>query len=236
MKSFLTFLLLSTLLISACQKIFFNDDESTRELPLQDFHAVKISGIYNLLLIQDSTNRLVITGKNRINFIEADIIDDTLIIDDHKKTTFNPARNTLTLHFSNLKCMIFNDPVTLSNRDTIRADKFTLVAIGEIAEVRLLIKCNYLMALNSANTLGNFYFRGKAETGWFWNRYGSNMFADSLQCKDVVVYNESIGDVKVNASDNLLAFIRGHGNIYYIGSPVIKVSEQKGDGKIIPLD
>jgi hypothetical protein len=236
MKSFLTFLLLSSFLISACQKIFFNDDESIRELPLQDFHAVKISGIYNLVLIQDSTNRLVITGKNRINFIEADIIDDTLIIDDHKKTTFNPARNTLTLHFSNLKCMIFNDPVTLSNRDTIRADKFTLVAIGEIAEVRLLIRCNYLMALNSANTLGNFYFRGKAETCWFWNRYGSNMFADSLQCKDVVVYNESIGDVKVNASDNILAFIRGPGNIYYRGSPVIKISEQKGDGKIIPLD
>jgi hypothetical protein len=96
MKSFLTFLLLSSFLISACQKIFFNDDESIRELPLQDFHAVKISGIYNLVLIQDSTNRLVITGKNRINFIEADIIDDTLIIDDHKKTTFNPAKRFKT--------------------------------------------------------------------------------------------------------------------------------------------
>ena len=236
MKSFLTYLLLSSFLIVACQKIFFNNDESTRELPLTDFHAVKISGIYNIVLIQDSTNRLVITGKNKINLIEADIIGDTLIIDDHKKTTFNPDRNTLTLHFSSLNVMTFNDPVTLSCRDTIIADKFMLVAIGEIAEVRLIIKCNYLMALNSANTLGNFYFKGKSETCWLWNRYGSNMYADSLQCKDVVVYNESIGDITVNASDNILAFIRGPGNIYYRGSPVIRISEQTGKGKIIPLD
>lgn len=236
MKSFLTFLLLSSFLITACQKIFFNDDESTREIPLKDFHAAKISGIYNMILIPDSTNRLVITGKNNINGIEANIIDDTLIIDDHKKITFNPNKNSLALHFSSLTYIIFNDPVNLSNTDTIKADKFILVAVGEIAEVRLVIKCNYLMALNNANTLGNFYFKGKSETCWLWNRYGSNMYADSLQCKDAVIYHESVGKITVNASDNILAFIRGPGNIYYHGSPVIKISEQTGNGKIIPLD
>ena len=236
MKSFLTFLLISSFLTAACQKIFFNDEESSREIPLKDFHAAKISGIYNMVLVQDSTNRLEITGKNNINGIEANIIDDTLIIDDHKKRTFNPNKNSLTLHFSNLTYMIFNNPVNLSNSDTIKADKFMLVAVGEIAEVRLIIKCNYLMALNNANTLGNLYFKGKAETCWLWDRYGSNMFADSLQCKDAVIYQESIGDITVNASDNILAFIRGPGNIYYRGSPVIKISEQRGAGKIIPLN
>ena len=90
MKSFFVYIILTIFLIISCQKILFNEDESTREILLENFHAVKISGIYNFVLIQDSTNRLVITGKNDINSIDALIKDDTLIIDDHKKISFNP--------------------------------------------------------------------------------------------------------------------------------------------------
>jgi hypothetical protein len=201
-----------------------------------DFHAVKISGIYNFVLIQDSTNRLVITGKNDINSIDALIKNDTLIIDDHKKISFNPNKNSLTLHFSNLKYIESSDPINLSNKDTIRADQFSLVAGGEIAEVRLVFKCKHFYAVNNSNTLGYFHFIGKTETSWMWNRYGSKMYADSLHCKDAAIYNESIGDVNINASDNIDAFIRGPGNIGYYGTPVINIIEKRGNGKIIRLD
>ena len=102
MKSFLIYLVLASFLIISCNEIFFNEEESTRELFLQDFRAMKILVIYNMVLIQDSTNRLVITGKNDISSIDALVMDDTLIIDDHKKISFNPNKNTLVLHFSNL--------------------------------------------------------------------------------------------------------------------------------------
>src|SRR5664280_1959613 len=110
MKSFFVYIILGTFLIISCQKILFNEDESTREILLEDFHALKISGIYNFVLIQDSTNLLVITGKNDIHSIDALIKDDTLIINDHKKISFNPNKNTLVLHFSNLKyieCLLY---------------------------------------------------------------------------------------------------------------------------------
>ena len=236
MKSFLIYLVLASFLIISCKEIFYNEEESTRELLLQDFRAMKISGICNMVLIQDSTNRLVITGKNDISSIDALVRDDTLIIDAHKKISFNPNKNTLVLHFSNLEYMMFYDPVNLSNTDTIKADQFNLVAVGEIAEVRLVFKCNHFLVVNNSNTLGYFHFIGKAESCWIWNRYGSCMYADSLLCKDAVIYNESIGDVNINASDNIEASIRGPGNIYYYGTPVIKIVEKRGDGKLIRLD
>jgi hypothetical protein len=236
MKSFFVYIILATFLISSCQKILFNKDESTREILLENFHALKISGIYNFVLIQDSTNRLVITGKNDIHSIDALIKDDTLIIDDHKKISFNPNKNTLVLHFSNIKYIDSFDPINLSNRDTIKADQFILIAEGEIAEVRLVFKCNFFLANNNSNTLGYFHFIGKAESCWIWNRYGSCMYADSLLCKDAVIYNESVGDVNINASDNIEAFIRGPGNICYYGNPVINLAEKRGTGKIIRLD
>ena len=236
MKSILIYLVFASFFIISCQKIFFNEDESTRELFFEDFHAVKISGIYNIVLIQDSANRLVITGKNDINSIDAVINDDTLIIDDHKKMSFNPGKNTLALHFSNLEYMVSYDPVNVSNTDTIKADQFLYAAIGEIAEVRLVVDCNYFLVVNSANTLGYFYFNGKANNCTFFNRYGCSIFADSLSCKNAEIVNESVGDVYINASENIKAFIWGPGNIYYYGTPVIEIAEKRGDGKIIRLD
>jgi len=236
MKSILIYLVFASFFIISCQKIFFNEDESTRELFFEDFHAVKISGIYNIVLIQDSANRLVITGKNDINSIDAVINDDTLIIDDHKKMSFNPDKNTLALHFSNLEYMVSYDPVNVSNKDTIKADQFLYDAIGEIAEVRLVVDCNYFLVVNSANTLGYFYFNGKANNCTFFNRYGCSIFAGSLSCKNAEIVNESVGDVYINASENIKAFIWGPGNIYYYGTPVIEIAEKRGDGKIIRLD
>jgi len=235
MKSFYICLLFVSVLIISCQKILFNENERTREIILEDFHAVKISGIYNFVLIQDSTNRLVITGKNDINSIDALIMNDTLIIDDHKNVSFNPNKNNLTLHFSNLKFIDSLDPINLSNKDTIRADQLSLIAEGEIAEVRLVFKCNNFFAVNNSNTLGYLHFIGKTESCWIWNRYGSSMYGDSLQCKNAAIYNESVGDVRINASDNIDAFIRGPGNICYYGTPVINIVEKKGTGKLIHL-
>lgn len=229
-------LFLVLVLNSSCQKILFNEDERVKEIMLDDFHAVKIYGIYNFVLVQDSINRLVISGKNDINSIDAIINNDTLIIDDHKNISFNPNRNTLSLHFSNLDFIDSYDPINLSNKDTLQTDQLTLVAEGEIAEVRLVFKCNRFIALNNSNTLGYLHFIGKTKSCWIWNRYGSRIFADSLRCKDAAVYNESVGDVSINASDNILAFIRGPGNICYHGTPVINLAEKRGTGKLIHLN
>ena len=235
MKNKLIYLVLVTFLTTSCQKILFNSEESTKEISFEDFHAVKFSGIYNIILIQDSTSRLVITGKNDINSIEAFVKDDTLIIDDHSKISFNPNKNTLALHFKNLNFMLTNDPVNVSNTDTLVTDNFIYQAIGEIAEVRLTVNCKYFYVVNSANTLGYFYFSGITNYCTFFNRYGSVIFADKLLCRNAEIVNESIGNVHINASETIKAYIWGPGNIYYYGVPVIEIAEKRGDGRLIRI-
>jgi hypothetical protein len=236
MKSVITYLVLISIVISSCQKILFNEDENTREVFLGDFHAVKVAGIYNIVLIQDSANQLVITGKNDINSIDAVIKDDTLIIDNHKKMSFNTDRNTLSLHFSKMKYMVTYDPVNISNSDTIRADFFYYEAIGEIADVNLVIDCFYLYVVINFNTLGHFYLNGQANGCTLINSYGSSIFANNLSCRNAVIDNGSAGDVYVNASENIKALIRGTGNIYFYGNPVVGSVERTGSGKMIRID
>lgn len=235
MNKAVIYLIIATLLNVSCQKLLFNNDENKREIALKDFHAVRISGIYNIVLIQDSTNHLVITGRDDINSVDAIIADDTLLINDNKKMSLNPGRNTITLHFSNIEYLQTNDPVNISNTDTLRAEQFIYEAIGEIAEVRLKIDCDYFLIVNSANTLGNAHISGKADLCTIFNRYGSTVFADSLKCDNAEIVNESVGDVYISASTYIKAFIWGPGNIYYTGDPVIEIAEKRGNGRLIRL-
>ena len=236
MKNFIIYLVFASASLVSCHELLFNGDDETRDIALGNFHAVQFSGIYNIVLIQDSTDRLVINGKNDIFSINCTIRDDTLTIDDHKKRYFNPNRNTLYFHFRDVKFIACNDPVNLSNRDTVKADTLVLYAIGEIAEVRMVIKCNYFGVVNDANTLGYLHFKGTTDGCWIWDRYGSSMYADSLQCRYASVYNQSVGDISINASDNLDVYFKGPGNIYYRGDPVINIREQRGTGKLIRMD
>jgi hypothetical protein len=236
MKSYLFFIFLASFWAISCQELLFNDDEITREIMLKDFHYLEVNGIFNIVLIQDSTNRLVIKGGNNISTIDALIKGDSLIIDDHKKLSINHTKNTLTLHFTNLDIIKLNDPVNVSNQDTIKANVLTVVAVGGIADVRLVVNCNTFQILNHANTLGYFNIIGHATSCSISNHYGSVVFADSLLCKDAEIYNESIGAVNVNASENIEASIRGSGNIYYHGTPIIKINEIIGKGRVIRLD
>lgn len=235
MKKLFTYVFLMLLLVS-CQEILFNDKESTRVIQLGDFNAADISGIYDIVLIQDSTNKLVIIGSKDVNSITAVVKNDTLIIDDHKKMTVNPDKNRLAIHFTDIEHLVTNDPVYISNTDTIRTIKFIYAGIGEIAEARLVVDCNYFLIVNSANTLGYSYISGYANSAVLFNRYGSSIFAENLKCRNVEAINGSVGDIYLSASDNITASIWGPGNIYYYGKPVVKITEQTGSGKIIPLD
>lgn len=235
MKNFLIYLVLSSFFLTSCQKILFYEDESTREIILEDFKVVKIYGIYNIVLIQDSLNKVVITGKNNINSIDAWLQNNELIINDPSKMSFNSDKNRLELHFRNLETLVTFNPVSVSNTDTIRADLFIYDAVVEVAEVNLVVKCNTLV-VGSANTIGNFSLSGKADYCYLYCRYGCSFFAGSLSCSYAEIYNESVGDVYIGASGYIKAFIRSPGNIYYYGNPDIEIAEKRGDGRIIRLD
>ena len=223
------------ILLSSCQKLLFNDVDETREISTGKFSAVRVNGIYNLVLVQDSTDRIIITGSNDIGAVDAVVKNDTLTIEDTKKFSLNPGRNTLEIHFSQLDHLVTYDPVYISVEDTVRADRMSWDAIGEIAEGSLALNCNLFIFCNSANTLGFITLSGKAELLVVFNRYGGSIFASGLSCKYADITNESAGDVHVNASELLTAYIWGPGNIYYSGDPLINIKEVKSSGNLIRL-
>lgn len=235
MKVFLKYIILLSLLAVSCQEIFFNGDESSREIKLPGFHSVSFSGIYDIVLVQDSTDRLLISGKNNAGSVSAIVKNDTLMINDNRKMSLNPARNTLELHFTGLNYIVTEDPVNISSTGIITADMFQYFAKGEISETNLAVNCNYLILYTSVNSLGYYYLKGKAGYCDLSARYGSSIFAGDLECNDGEILNESVGDVRANVSGSLKAHIRGSGNIYCYGNPSVDIADHRGSGKLIML-
>ena len=224
------------LLFNNCEGIFGKDDGDIvrKEMMLSSFKQVSIYGIYNVVLRQDTIHKLIIEGvEDFITDIEAQVRNDTLIIKDIHKNLFRiEERPTLYLHFTDIKHLWTLNPVKVTNEDTLKLDRFYYYPVGEIGEAQLTVQCNFFGMDNSANTLGRFYIKGTTQTAKFYNRYGSSIYADGLKAQVVEVYNESIGDVYVNADELLKVFIWGTGNIYYSGDPVVQIIEKRSSGQV----
>lgn len=233
MRGLFTYCIAVLVMMSSCQKILFNDSEETRTILPGEFSSARIKGICDLVLVQDSTDRIVISGSNNISSIKAGVLNDTLVIDDGGGFSLNPGKNTIELHFTRLDYLVTYDPVNLTNKGVLKADRLSWDGIGEIAEASLVLDCNLFIFCNSANTLGFVKLSGRVETLIVFNRYGSSVLADGLSCRYADITNESAGDVYVNASERLVAYIWGPGNIYYQGDPVTDIREAKGTGNLI---
>jgi hypothetical protein len=85
------------------------------------------------------------------------------------------------------------------------------------------------------NTLGNFHICGKSDFADLSVRYGASMDARELKCTEAEVYNSSAGDIYVNASGSLRAYISGTGNIFYYGNPALEIMEKTGEGRPIRI-
>lgn len=233
MKYILKFILICTVMFASCQKILFRGEESSREILLKDFHNIDISGIYDIVFVQDSSNKLIIRGKNDINSIGTLVSNDTLLIDDHKKMSLNPARNMLEIHFRDVNYIITRDPVNISNRDTIHAELFQYCAVGEISETSLVLDCNYLVLATTSNSLGYFHLSGSSDYCDLSARYGCSIFAEHLLCENADILNESVGDIHTNASVKLRVWLKGPGNIFCHSEPETEIVEQSGKGRMI---
>jgi hypothetical protein len=222
-----------------CSGIFTSDEGEIirKELSLDEYRYISIYGIYHLILKQDTIHRLTMEGTaDVIADIEAQVISDTLVIRDAHKDLFRiEEKPTLYLQFSDLACLCTHNPAKVTNEDTLKLDHFYYYSIGEIGEASLTVECNYFGLDNSANTLGRFHIRGRTHIAKFFNRYGSSIYADSLVSQIVQVFNESIGDVYVNAAELLEIYIWGPGNIYYLGNPVIEIVENKNSGQVLKM-
>jgi hypothetical protein len=244
-KSNLGIIIILFLLLYSCEKNTSRcftgaGNETEEERILGRFSYIYVNDIFDLVLVQDSVNKVILKGgENLLPNVSTEVYNDTLIIEN--STICNWLRDyekiEITVHFIDLRHLITFAPVRITSSDTLMCEYFKYYAIGEIGEADLILNCGYFRFDDSYNTLGQFRFSGKTEMSRFFINYGSSLYAGNLISENTDIYFQTIGDMYIHVTGQLRIWIWGPGNVYYSGNPdTVEVMERKSTGRIIKLD
>lgn len=237
------FLLLISVI--SCKKGHWTDciesagENLTDSLLLENFDTVKIYDVFNIFLIQDTINFILINGgSNIIENISVNILDNTLELDNfHQCMCSKPAENSvnLYLHFKNIAKIDIHETSKLISVNSINSKELGVIFNNKISEANFILNCNTFYFWNLRGGVLN--LSGKTRELKIWNYGLCNVFADSLISEKALIENNSMGNCRIGISDTLKGKITNSGNVYYKGNPLIEnfILESKS-GKLIKIE
>lgn len=246
MKAILVLLLGISVLFScrkaenrACWKGWGED--TSLEIPMEDFDKLFLSAHLEYEIIQDSTNKLVIIGgDNMVNHVKWEITNGTLKLENKNKCSFlRNERKTIKveIHCTSIFNIFFEGTEPLNSRGKMKADYFTLFIRDGAGPVNLDIDCISIDA-DISHGWGDYTLKGNAQYAFIGAR--SNGFCDTrglIVSDSIYVANESSGKIKINTGNlPLYGYLKSKGNIEYTGNPVSVNIINTGEGKVVDLD
>lgn len=213
-------------------------DPSERVVIPPSFNKLKINEHVIVVLVQDSVEKIVLTGgKNLLNFIDVEMIDGVLEISNSNTCNFLRSykkKVTAEIHFKSLINLHFEGTETLSNKGLLYMDWLTLLIRDGAGPVNLNVNAELIDA-TVAHGWGDFTLTGSTGKAIF--NVNSNGYCDTygLQVTDsITVVSNTQGSLKVNANGiKLKAQTETNGNIYYKGVPSIIEFNRYGAGDLI---
>lgn len=243
MRNILIILILTC--FASCQRVPADDclenygsvSEERLELPV--FTQLYIYDIFNVYLIQDTINELIIkTGDNLQDEIEVTLSENILHIYNHSKCRWlrQYERAELYLRFSDLYGLKVVRPCKVVTLKPITQSYFWIHSASKLFEGDIEINNkNFRFGVNFQCS-GSTRISGKTHSLTIMNRGVYHIFADSLNSSFANITNNSLGDIWAGTTDTLAAHIWLSGNVYYRGDPVIITNEMTSTGRLIRLE
>lgn len=211
---------------------------SSKEVSLQNFTQLYMGPHIKYVLVQDSTDKVVIIGGyNLLNGIDVSLDDQILSIENLNKCAFLRTYDEVVqveIHFTQLTEIEFEGTHEVVCTDTIQAVNLELLIREGAGHFDLKLNANSLN-LVVAQGWGNYSVSGNVN---FANlRVSGNGFGNSNNLNvtnELVVISNTVGLVELNADQCvLLAEIRSSGSIYYKGTPGQIELNRYGTGELI---
>lgn len=214
-------------------------EETSVEITVDAFNKLYLKEHMEFVLIQDSVEKVVITGgKNLVNFIDVKVIDGRLEIYNTNRCSFLRSykkKIKVEVHFVQLINIHFEGTETLTNIGTLQFNWLTVLIRDGAGPVKLNFNANTIYT-TIAHGWGDFTYTGSVNYANFNVR--SNGYCDTygLNVSDsITVISNTPGTSKVNANGaQLRAETDGSGDIWYKGIPNgAPIIYQYGTGKVI---
>ncbi|MCS6967138.1 MAG: head GIN domain-containing protein [Cytophagales bacterium] len=196
--------------------------KETQTRTLEEFHAIELSGPFEVRLVPSHEHAIKITTKGTVSpdEVKTQVHNKKLCISyRQKKRDFcNSQRIVLEVHCHNLKEIITRGVYRLFSYDTLRSDKLVLKVEG-VGNVDLLLNVEKLEA--HVCGVGNTELKGIANEQSVRQSGVGNYKASELVCSKVQMHVEGVGNAEIHATKQLEIEAIGIGNVRYRGNPEI---------------
>lgn len=227
----------------ACKKaedrrcLKFSGDYTERTLPLEAFNRLDLREHIHFVLIQDSTNQLIIKGgKNLLSWVE--VTQDQGLVTVSNRNRCNYLRKyaipTVEIHVTNLINILYQGTETCINEDTLTTNYLTLTFRDGGGSMDLNVKALDIKAENT-HGWGNLVVQGVCQT------FRANLMGDGAFDARKLTVTNALKIITVSSRDQwfyvqdipLSVQIEGIGNVRYLGHPSGIFLNKYGKGDLI---
>lgn len=208
------------------------------ERSLEYFDAIEINNVFNVILVQDSTYKVVIEGKEGLMpYVTTEITDTTLKLDHNISCKWAREYEKITayIHFDSINDIIINRACNLSTTSPLTGYEIRYWPMADINMSDLELNCKRFFLKSAYTSTGEVNLSGTCHHLQLW-AFGS-MAIDASELKSTLTYvdHNSIGDFYVNPIYHLSAEVKHLGNVYYNDKSVmsLKITEYSS-GRAIP--
>jgi hypothetical protein len=242
---FQTFLFISLILLSSCEKENMFDlfkstgDIVTEKRELNNFSGIDLFDKINLFLVQDTINYLTIeAGENLMKSIDTKVENGILKLENNNRCNFVRSYNkkiNITVHYFNLRNINYFGAGTIKTVNQMESTFFELAQYDGSGNSEFLLQVDTVRWISHTGP-GNCVFNGNCKNAYFYASGQSILHAENLIGLNTSVNSAGSGDFYIHAENSINAEIYSIGNVYYNGNPFSTNRSGKGRGELIKID
>tara|TARA_B110000037_G_C17121210_1_gene505909 strand:+ start:3253 stop:3945 length:693 start_codon:yes stop_codon:yes gene_type:complete len=223
----LLFISIPLLFFSCSETIEGDGNLTSEERKMESFTDLKISGMFNVVLVQGEPSVLIETDQNLLEHITTVVKDEELHISSGDKY-LSTDQMVVTVFYRSLEKVEISGACELISNGSINGDEL-FIEISGAAEADLTLNVTkFRMELSGGSEIE---LHGIADEVELDLSGAAEVHAFNLESKRAAIGVSGAGDVEINASEKLAVDISGAGEVQYMGDPEIK-KDISGVGEI----
>lgn len=239
-----TFILIGFLMLAGCKKaedrrcVKSAGEETVLTHTLEPFDKLDLGPRIRYVLVQDSVEKLVVTGgKNLVNFVTFSVDDGTLKIENTNNCNFLRSYDhviEVEIHLVNLINVLFKGTKELSCKNQLNLPYLTFVIEEGGGTCNLNLNCTSLY-VGSGFGWGNFNIAGQTNYAKIEvrdNGFGNLYDLQILDSATIISSSSEILKMNFNGA-SIRAETSSYGDLWYIGTPSFLEYNRYGDGDLI---
>ncbi|GEM_PF-6110380 len=215
----------------------FSSKKEIRKIEIANFSEISVEKLFNVELIQDSVNYLIIKGEENLISDVIAKVEDSILILSHQisaKWLQSTERIELELHLKSVSRISLKADCKIFSSNVLKNKEIGILQAAKLVEANFIFDCENVYFWNNGNTIGKYVFSGKTQKLHLWMYALSYVFAENLICENAFISQHSQENCNIFVRNSLEYEIFEVGNIVCYSEPqhVLEKTLSK-KGKII---